>query len=100
MSLIKQSNHLKPKKRWRWLVGAIIAIVLIAAFLFFPTNYYLEVPGSAESLKPFVKVAGTKDKAKGSYMLTTVGVVGARLHLRYYFSAKPRRILRLCPSRI
>lgn len=76
MSLIKLSNHLKPKKRWRWLVGAIIAIVLIAAFLFFPTNYYLEVPGSAESLKPFVKVAGTKDKAKGSYMLTTVGVVG------------------------
>ncbi|MDE3282297.1 SepM family pheromone-processing serine protease [Lacticaseibacillus parahuelsenbergensis] len=76
MSLIKPTNRLKQKKRWRWLIGILVGVIVLAALLFFPTNYYLEVPGSAESLKPYVKVTGSKDNAKGSYMLTTVGVVG------------------------
>lgn len=76
VSHLQTSKLLKTQKRWRWSVGAIIAIVLIAAFLFFPTHYYLEVPGTAESLKPFVQVAGTQDKAQGRDLLTTVGVVG------------------------
>ncbi|WP_182628847.1 SepM family pheromone-processing serine protease [Lacticaseibacillus paracasei] len=74
MTLIKPSNQ--KRRRWRWLIGLLIAVVLLAVFFLIPTNYYLEVPGSAESLKPYVKVSGNKDDAKGAYMLTTVGVVG------------------------
>ncbi|WP_225047334.1 SepM family pheromone-processing serine protease [Lacticaseibacillus kribbianus] len=63
------------KRRRRWLgLGLVVALVL--AFLFVPTNQYVEVPGSAESLKPYVKVAGIKDREAGSYMLTTVGIIG------------------------
>ncbi|MCI1986794.1 MAG: PDZ domain-containing protein [Lactobacillus sp.] len=62
--------------------GVIVAVLvvfvvgLLGEFLFWPTGKYVEVPGSAESLKPYVKVAGTKDTAKGSYLLTTVGIIG------------------------
>ncbi|WP_461215376.1 SepM family pheromone-processing serine protease [Lacticaseibacillus sp. GG6-2] len=59
----------------RWVLIGLVAVVVLALCLW-PTGKYIEVPGSAESLKPYVKVAGTKDTAKGSYMLTTVGIVG------------------------
>ncbi len=63
------------RRRRRWLIlGAVLVAGL--ALCFWPTGKYVEVPGSAESLKPYVHVAGTKDTAKGSYMLTTVGIVG------------------------
>ncbi|WP_390408447.1 SepM family pheromone-processing serine protease [Lacticaseibacillus jixiensis] len=62
-------------KKRRWLIAGLV-VVIIAALALWPTKWYVEVPGSAESLKPYVQVAGTKDRAKGSYMLTTVGVVG------------------------
>ncbi|MFD1484293.1 SepM family pheromone-processing serine protease [Lacticaseibacillus baoqingensis] len=61
------------KRRW---LAAIVLALGVGGFLFWPTGKYVEVPGSAESLKPYVKVAGTKDSAKGNYMLTTVGVIG------------------------
>ncbi len=62
------------RKRW-WALIAVL-VVTLGWFCFWPTGKYVEVPGSAESLKPYVKVAGMKDTHKGSYMLTTVGVVG------------------------
>jgi PDZ domain-containing protein len=62
------------RKRWWAVIG--LAIVALAWLFLWPTGKYVEVPGSAESLKPYVKVAGMKDTAKGSYMLTTVGIVG------------------------
>ncbi|MCX2456475.1 SepM family pheromone-processing serine protease [Lacticaseibacillus nasuensis] len=61
------------KSRWRW---AAVALIIITMVGFWPTGKYAEVPGSAESLKPYVKVAGRPDREKGSYMLTTVGVMG------------------------
>jgi PDZ domain-containing protein len=70
---MKRSRN--KRRLWLWL-GSLAAVLLALGLVFFPTNYYAEVPGSAESLKPYVKVSGHPDTAKGSYMLTTVGIVG------------------------
>ncbi|WP_179395314.1 SepM family pheromone-processing serine protease [Lacticaseibacillus absianus] len=61
---------------WRWLALALGLVVVVGGLLFWPTNRYIEVPGSAESLKPYVTVDQHKDTEKGAYMLTTVGVIG------------------------
>lgn len=36
------------------------AIVLLLAFLFMPVPYYLEMPGSAESISDYIKIDGKK----------------------------------------
>lgn len=64
------------RKHWKRWLGIAAGLIVLLGFLFWPTEDYLEVPGSAESLKSMVQVAGTKDTHKGSYMLVTVGVVG------------------------
>lgn len=66
----------KRKVRWGLIGGLVFTLLVIAGLLFYPTKYYAEVPGSAESLKPYVTVTGKRDTEKGAYMLTTVGVVG------------------------
>ncbi|GEO57368.1 SepM family pheromone-processing serine protease [Companilactobacillus bobalius] len=55
--------------------GAIFIFIIVVAFFFTPTGYYLEVPGSAEDTSQFVKVNGKQDKKKGNLLLTTVGIV-------------------------
>lgn len=55
--------------------GGIFIFIIVVAFFFTPTGYYLEVPGSAEDTSQFVKVNGKQDKKKGSLLLTTVGIV-------------------------
>ena len=55
--------------------GAIFIFIVVVAFFFYPTKYYLEVPGSAEDTSQFVKVAGKHDQKKGNLLLTTVGIV-------------------------
>ncbi|WP_334332631.1 MULTISPECIES: SepM family pheromone-processing serine protease [unclassified Companilactobacillus] len=55
--------------------GAIFIFIVVVAFFFTPTGYYLEVPGSAEDTSQFVKVDGKHDTKKGSLLLTTVGIV-------------------------
>jgi len=56
--------------------GAIFIFIIVVAFFFAPTGYYLEVPGTAEATSQFVKVNGKHDKKKGNLLLTTVGIVG------------------------
>ncbi|WP_461224146.1 SepM family pheromone-processing serine protease [Lacticaseibacillus suihuaensis] len=65
---------MRKRTRRFWAFG--LAALAVLAFLFAPTGKYVEVPGSAESLKPYVKVQGIKDQEAGSYMLTTVGIIG------------------------
>lgn len=62
------------RKRWWAAIG--VAVAAVAVLCFWPTGKYVEVPGSAEGLKQYVHVAGKKDTESGSYMLTTVGIVG------------------------
>lgn len=55
----------------------IIFAIVIVVVLFFPIPYYVESPGTAEKLNSMITVDGKKDEEKGSYMLTTVKIVGA-----------------------
>ncbi|WP_204123094.1 SepM family pheromone-processing serine protease [Lacticaseibacillus mingshuiensis] len=70
---LKKHNALWP---FRWLIALLVGLVVIGLLFFMRTNRYIEVPGGANSLKPFVKVDGIKDDKKGTYMLTTVGIIG------------------------
>jgi len=66
---------LKFNKTRNKVFGAIFIFIVVVAFFFAPTGYYLEVPGSAEDTSQFVKVNGKHDKKKGNLLLTTVGIV-------------------------
>lgn len=66
---------MKFNKSRNKILGAIFIFAIIVLFFVFPTNYYIEVPGSAEPTSPYVKVDGKHDKSKGDLLLTTVGIV-------------------------
>ncbi|WP_048702816.1 SepM family pheromone-processing serine protease [Companilactobacillus ginsenosidimutans] len=68
---------MKFNKSRNKILGAIFIFAIVVLFFFFQTNYYLEVPGSAEPTSQFVKVDGKHDKKKGNLLLTTVGIVRA-----------------------
>ncbi|WP_125767751.1 SepM family pheromone-processing serine protease [Companilactobacillus furfuricola] len=65
---------MKFNKSRNKLLGGIFLFILVLLFFFLPTNYFLEVPGSAESTAQYVKVDGKQDKSKGNLLLTTVGI--------------------------
>lgn len=54
----------KNKKIRTKIMLIFAAIVLLQAFLFMPVPYYLEMPGSAESISDYIKIDGKKDKQK------------------------------------
>ncbi len=66
---------MKFNKTRNKILGALFIFVMVVAFFYLPTGYYLEIPGSAEATSSFVKVNGKKDKKKGDFLLTTVGIV-------------------------
>lgn len=68
---------MKFNKSRNKILGGIFIVVLVVLFFYFPTNYYIEVPGSAESTSQYVKVDGKHDKSKGDLLLTTVGLTKA-----------------------
>lgn len=67
----------KNKKIRTKIMLIFAAIVLLQAFLFMPVPYYLEMPGSAESISDYIKIDGKKDKQKGKYMLVYVSICQA-----------------------
>ncbi len=72
------------KKKIRWPLYVIAA--LIATFLAFvvPLPYYIEVPGGSEDIRQVLKVNDTEDKEAGAYQFVTVGVQHATLaHMIY-----------------
>ncbi|MCD2255261.1 SepM family pheromone-processing serine protease [Agrilactobacillus fermenti] len=64
------------KSRWLWFRRLLIVIGLVglAVVFLWPTNYYLESPGSAEDVSQFVKVDHQHAKTKGKFLLTTVQI--------------------------
>ncbi len=64
------------KRKRNRLLAVIIGLAVVLGLLFFPTKYYVEIPGGSDKLSQFIKVAGKKDQEKGSYRLMTVGIVG------------------------
>lgn len=66
----------KNKKIRTKIMLIFAAIVLLQAFLFMPVPYYLEMPGSAESISDYIKIDGKKT-SKGKYMLVYVSIYQA-----------------------
>ncbi|QBO36888.1 PDZ domain-containing protein [Periweissella cryptocerci] len=56
-----------------WIIGAVALVAVLIAF-FLPLNSYIETPGGADDLKPFVKVGGKEDQKPGKYMITYVSL--------------------------
>lgn len=72
------------RKKTRWPIYVIIA--LIATFIAFtvPLPYYIEIPGTAEDVRRVLQVDNKQDQEPGAYQFVTVGVQHARLaHLIY-----------------
>ena len=63
----KQDQRIMRRILW-----GIAAVAFIAWALFWPLNSYIESPGTADDLKAYVTVKNHPDKAKGSYMITSV----------------------------
>lgn len=72
-----QKKH-ASKRSLHLLIGIVVILAILAA-TFLPIPYYLEVPGTAEKLNDIVTVDSKNDTAKGSFMLTTVGLQQATL---------------------
>ncbi|GBG96806.1 SepM family pheromone-processing serine protease [Lactococcus termiticola] len=60
----------KILKRTLWIVLPILLVI----GLVYPLPYYLEVPGTTESVGRMVQIEGKKDDHKGNFFLTTVSV--------------------------
>ena len=56
----------------RRILLTLFAVLFIGWFLFWPLNKYIESPGTADSLRSYVKIKGHPDKQKGSFMITSV----------------------------
>lgn len=56
------------KNRLKWIIGIIVIGLLIIASLW-PTNYYIESPGSATPVGNYIKTKGVKSR-KNLYMVT------------------------------
>ena len=82
----KSTPSLNSKKRSK-LLKRILMIglpILAVIALIVPTNNYIEVPGTTESVNQMVKVDGKKDQSKGNFYLTTVEIAQANLAMMIY----------------
>lgn len=55
--------------------------LLVYVVIYMPTSYTIERPGSADEIKPMVRVVGADPEENGSFMMTTVSVTYANLAL-------------------
>ncbi|MBU5673130.1 SepM family pheromone-processing serine protease [Paenibacillus brevis] len=55
--------------------------ILVYVVVYMPTPYMVNQPGTAEEVKPMVKIAGGDTEEHGTFMLTTVSVSYANLAL-------------------
>ncbi len=62
----------------RRILLTLFAVLFVGWFLFWPLNKYIESPGTADSLRSYVKIKGHPDKQKGSFMITSVYLQQAR----------------------
>ena len=61
---MKKNKKINPKLKWGISIGLIVVALLA---LFYPTSYYVEMPGTTEPLGKMVKVEGKKDEHKGDF---------------------------------
>ncbi|AMV61901.1 Lon-like protease with PDZ domain [Pediococcus damnosus] len=73
------------KKAWPFLVGIVVLLIL----LFLPLPFYVEGPGTADQLSPYVRVNHQKDTKKGSFRMTTVSMAQGTPALYVYAKLMP-----------
>ena len=72
------------KKKIRWPLYVIAALIMTFLAFVVPLPYYIEVPGGSEDIRQVLKVNDTEDKEAGAYQFVTVGVQHATLaHMIY-----------------
>lgn len=71
---MKTSKNQQHKKRIVAFVSIFILSLAIAASIFVPVPYFIEMPGTAEDVQQFVQVDGRTNDHTGAYLLTTVGI--------------------------
>ncbi|GGN90687.1 YlbL family protein [Saccharibacillus kuerlensis] len=67
--------------RIRTLAYLLCLALLVYVVVYMPTSYTIERPGSADEVKPMVRVAEGEMEERGSFMMTTVSVTYANLAL-------------------
>lgn len=80
-----------PQKKNKFLKRLLlIGLPIIAVIaLIVPTNHYIEVPGTTESVNAMVHIDGKKDTHKGNFFLTTVEIARANLGMMIYAHFNP-----------
>ncbi|MDU0201400.1 SepM family pheromone-processing serine protease [Paenibacillus sp. MAH-36] len=63
----------------RYLVSALVGIVIIYLLFFVRLPFFIFMPGTAEEIKPMVTIPRGSDLEKGTLMLTTVRVADANM---------------------
>ena len=87
------------KKKTRWPLYVILALVLTFLAFVVPLPYYIEVPGGAEDIRRVLKVNETEDTEAGAYQFVTVGIRHATLSHLVYAWLTPSQILEV-PRRL
>jgi PDZ domain-containing protein len=82
----RQRERNKLKRTRGFLSSFLITLTIVYAFYFIPVPYYIYKPGTAEAIKPMVRVAGGDEEEKGAFMLTTVTM--GRSSIFSYLTAK------------
>lgn len=70
-----------PRKRSRvkYLIAALAGIVAAYFLVFYPLPYFIYQPGSSEDISPMITTAPGHPPDRGTFMLTTVGVMDANV---------------------
>ncbi|MDF2719502.1 MAG: hypothetical protein K0R28_6427 [Paenibacillus sp.] len=86
--MIDYRQRERNKLKWTrgFLSSFLITLTIVYAFYFIPVPYYIYKPGTAEAIKPMVRVASGDEEEKGAFMLTTVTM--GRSSIFGYLTAK------------
>ena len=87
------------KKKIRWPLYVIAALIVTFLAFVVPLPYYIEVPGGSEDIRQVLKVNDTEDKEAGAYQFVTVGVQHATLAHMIYAWLTPLQIF-VVPKRL
>ncbi|MDQ0899857.1 MULTISPECIES: SepM family pheromone-processing serine protease [unclassified Paenibacillus] len=63
----------------RYLISAIVGVVIVYLLFFVRLPFFIFMPGTAEEIKPMVTIPKGSDAEKGTLMLTTVRVADANM---------------------
>jgi PDZ domain-containing protein len=85
---------IQKKSVKRWIPTVIVGLIVIYLFVLMPVPYYILKPGTAENIRPMVKLGAEDDGESGTLMLTTVGVYNANLSLFLWAKLRHQEIQR------